>query len=71
MAVQGSATTHQSRHSGHGQTIPRRKFATPMGTPRGVVRGNVAPWYLTRRHLARPRPQYATQQQPAAVPQAA
>lgn len=62
MSAKGSATTHQSRTNGHGQTIPRRKFATPMGTPRGEVRGNMSPWYLTRRHLARPRPQYAVKE---------
>lgn len=57
--TKGNATTHSSKHNGHGQTIPHRKFAVPIGTPRGVGAGNVAPWYLTRRHLARPRPQYA------------
>lgn len=62
MAVKGNATTHSSRHSGHGQTIPRRKFAVAVGTPRGEVRGNMSPWFLTRRHLARPRPAYAAKE---------
>ena len=60
--VKGNATTHSSKHNGHGQTIPHRKFATPVGLVRGEVRGNVAPWYLTRRHLARPRPAYAAKE---------
>ena len=64
MAVQGSATTHTSRHNGHGPTIRHRPFATPIkGNPRGqAARGNNAPWFLTRRHLSKPRPQYATKQ---------
>lgn len=49
MSVKGSATTHTSRSSGHGQKVSRTRFAIART---GLVRGaplkskRVAPWYL-------------------------
>lgn len=38
----------QGRYPGHGQTVPRSRFAIPIrGFVRGVpVRSNTAPWFL-------------------------
>ena len=43
-----TGTTHQSRHNGHGQRIPRSRFAIKMtGHPVGVpTHGKNSPWYL-------------------------
>ncbi len=49
MACKGSATTHNSRHNGHGPRVSRPRYAIATT---GLVRGaplkskRVAPWYL-------------------------
>lgn len=48
MSVKGTATTHSSKHNGHGQTVPRFRFAVgTSGLVRGApVKSKTAPWYL-------------------------
>ncbi len=46
----GSATTHVSRHNGHGPSMGHPRFAIPTnrcvkGQP---VKGQTAPWFLKR-----------------------